>query len=343
MLNLNKIIVPKYDKVLYTIQSNTRAKLDTGTHCNYACSFCYYIEQLNTITPFEVIRNRINNLYDRGITEVDLSGGESSIHKDWFKILDYCQTKGFSSISTLSNGSKFSNFDFIKKSYQHGLTEILFSLHGWDEYSHDNMVHSKGAFKKILEAITNAKIIGIKIRLNCTVKNNFNPEIYAELINKILPDQINFLPLNYWNNASNIEVINYKIVSSNIKKCIDLIQNNIQCINVRYIPFCFMENYEKYVVGTYQHIFDLQDWNIEVYKEDDLVKDFIVSTEGAFAIAKENREKSYIKPKICLDCKYVYICDGIEFTCLSKNELSPTVVQKAEQIKDIQYYRKNNE
>ena len=80
-----------------------RAKLDTGTHCNYRCSFCYYKTKLNDITSFDVIKQRIDYLVECGITEVDLSGGESSIHNQWFDILDYCTSKGLR-ISTLSNG-----------------------------------------------------------------------------------------------------------------------------------------------------------------------------------------------------------------------------------------------
>ena len=64
-----------------------RAKLDTGTHCNYRCEFCYYKTQLNDVTEFNIIKDRIDYLVACGITEVDLSGGESSIHKQWFDIL----------------------------------------------------------------------------------------------------------------------------------------------------------------------------------------------------------------------------------------------------------------
>ena len=56
-----------------------RAKLDTGTHCNYKCKFCYYLQDLNKITQFDIIKDRIDYLVECGMTSVDLSGGESSI------------------------------------------------------------------------------------------------------------------------------------------------------------------------------------------------------------------------------------------------------------------------
>ena len=128
---------------------NSRAKLDTGTQCNYKCSFCYYINDLDKVTNIDIIKGSIDNIYDNGIKEIDLSGGESSIHKDWFEILDYCDSK-FENISCLSNGSMFKNFDFIEKSKKHGLKEILFSLHGANAEKHDKIVNHKNAFKNII-------------------------------------------------------------------------------------------------------------------------------------------------------------------------------------------------
>ena len=123
--------------VNYDTKLCNRAKLDTGTYCNYKCSFCYYKNSLDKIDDLEVIKGRIDYLRECGVEEVDLSGGESSIHPDWFDILDYC---GGFDVSTLSNGHRFSNISFMKKSQDHGLKEILFSLHGYDEESHDNLV-----------------------------------------------------------------------------------------------------------------------------------------------------------------------------------------------------------
>jgi MoaA/NifB/PqqE/SkfB family radical SAM enzyme len=336
MLNLNTILFPKFNKTLYNDNDmNVRAKLDTGTHCNYSCGFCYYLTELDKITSFEIIKSRIDKLWDVGILEVDLSGGESSIHKDWFRILDYCTNKGFRSISTLSNGSKFSNKEFLLKSRDHGLNEILFSMHGWEENSHDEKVNSKGAFKKIINAINNSKDLGLITRINCTVQEDFSATAYAELINKLNVDQINFLPINYWKDASGIKSVDYKILSTEIKKCIDLIE--CKQINVRYIPYCFMEGYEKYVVGTYQHIFDKQDWNLETYDDNDLKVMKNIELFNAFDVAKNNRKYSYTKPITCKDCSLNLICDGIEPNLLTTNILIPLSGNKVE---DIQYFRR---
>lgn len=291
---------------------NNRAKLDTGTHCNYKCDFCYYKTQLDVVTELDIIKGRIDYLVDCGITEVDLSGGESSIHKHWFDILDYASSKGLY-ISCLSNGFKFAKPEFIQKSYEHGLREILFSVHGYDKDSHDLLVGRPHAYKNIVKAIINAHKLGMVVRVNCTItETNYNHlDQFVELMNELDPLQVNFLPLNYWDDAKQQSALDYSKVSPYIHTAIDTLK--AKEINVRYIPFCFMKGYEKYVVGYYQHIYDVKDWNIAVYDQritsEEYNKDKI---KAMYDSAKFNRINTYIKKKDCLGCKHYFICDGME-------------------------------
>jgi MoaA/NifB/PqqE/SkfB family radical SAM enzyme len=317
-----------------------RAKLDTGTQCNYACTFCYYLDKLDDVTPFEIIKDRIDYLAECGIEEVDLSGGESSIHKDWFKILDYCKSKGLR-ISTLSNGYKFKSMEFLQKSKDHGLEEILFSLHGYDEESHNKIVrHSKG-FTNIIQSIKNANKIGIKVRINCTVQKDNYMELstkFVTLVKPLKPLEVNFITLNYWNDAEDQTPIDYNQITPEIHKTIDTLRDYIPLINVRYTPYCFMKGYEEYVCDYYQHIYDIYDWNIAVY-------DYLIPPEKykynelkyLFSAAKHNREESYYKPKECFDCKFFNICDGIE-NQIKSIKIHP---ESGEKIKDINHFRKN--
>ena len=52
----------------------------------------------------------------------------------------------------VTNGTKLCNEEFLQKSIQVGLKEILFSLHGWDANSHNAKVGNK-SFDKIIQAI----------------------------------------------------------------------------------------------------------------------------------------------------------------------------------------------
>lgn len=318
---------------------NKRAKLDTGTHCNYECSFCYYITKLNEKTSLEEIKKRIDYYHECGIKELDLSGGESSIHKNWFEILNYCTDKGIG-VSTLSNGFKFAKEEFIKKSKDHGLNEILFSLHGYDSESHDSIVGRKHSFKKMIQAIENANRVGIRVRINCTVTNanfkNLETE-FSNLIKKIQPFEVNFLTLNYWDDADSQEEIAYDEITTEIKKSIDIIKDHTKIINVRYTPFCFMKGYEKYVCNYYQHIYDIYDWNIAVYETMIAPEEYKNDPyQSQFIQAKKNRMESYKKDPECLKCKNYFICDGVE----KKTQHQKLIPTAGTRVKEINYYRK---
>ena len=314
-----------------------RAKLDTGTHCNYDCKFCYYTTQLHVKTEFDIIKERIDYLVDCGITEVDLSGGESSIHRDWFNILDYCKSKDLK-ISTLSNGFKFANYDFLKKSKEHGLEEILFSVHGYDDESHDELVGRKKGFKNIKQAINNAHDLGILVRINCTVtKENYEglPTKFVELMKELKPFEVNFLTLNYWDDASGQQCIDYATVTPYIHRAIDAL--DVEIINVRYTPYCFMKGYEQHVCNYYQHIYDVYDWNIAVYNMDIDPKVYKADRLNAlYESARSNRMLTYRKDKDCLKCKHYFICDGVEQQ-ISDVDLVP---EQGDKIVDVNFYRK---
>jgi MoaA/NifB/PqqE/SkfB family radical SAM enzyme len=296
---------------------------------------------LHLKTSFEKIRERIDHIHSYGITQIDLSGGESSIHKDWFAILDYCNER-FEHISCLSNGSAFSNEKFLLQSKEHGLKEVLFSLHGYNEEVHDDIVGKIGAWKKIHSAINHCKKHGLKVRINCTVyqKNYHGLESYAEVIKKIDPFEVNFLTLNHWDDSSTFEPINdYIALTDGIKRCIDLIKDQIRLINVRYTPYCFMVGYEKYVCNQYQHIYDIYDWNKEIYDGKlDTSKTYThkEKIDLAYEAAKIERLDTYKKPLNCVRCKYFNICDGIE-----KQSNTKVYPVRGKKIKDVNHYRKN--
>lgn len=317
-----------------------RAKLDTGTQCNYKCHFCYYLDQLDKVTPYEVIVERIDYLIECGITEVDLSGGESSIHKDWFRILTYCKERNLK-ISTLTNGSKFKNRDFLLKSKEYGLEEILFSVHGYDEESHDRIVGHKGAFKDIIQAIHNANSLGVLVRVNCTVTKENYKELstkFVQIMMHLRPFEINFITLNYWDDANVHESIDYNTITPEIKKSIDLLKDIIEVINVRYTPYCFMKGYEEYVCNYYQHIYDVFDWNIAVYDQKVTPEEYKGNEiEKLYEAAKKNRLNSYYKKEECMLCVHFNICDGVE-NQIKEIELHP---EDGEKITNPNHYRKD--
>jgi MoaA/NifB/PqqE/SkfB family radical SAM enzyme len=317
-----------------------RARLDTGPFCNYDCEFCYYKDKLDVKDSWETVKARADYLLAYGIKQVDLSGGESSVSPDWFKILDYCNER-FEHVSCLSHGGKFANKDFVEESKAHGLKEILFSLHGATAEVHDAITNRKGSFERILKGIKNAQEAGLIVRLNCTVYHrNYEqlPTVFADLVNDIKPLEINFITLNYWGDVK-LDNVGYTQMTDAIKSCIDRLNGMI--INVRYVPYCYMVGYEKYVCDQFQHIYDIYDWNKEVFSHNvDISKQYTDDQKLALAYAEAGRQRSlfYHKDMTCTQCKHFHICDGVEKE-LAGTPLTPLPGKK---IIDVNHYRKDH-
>jgi radical SAM protein with 4Fe4S-binding SPASM domain len=213
-------------------------------------------------------------------------------------------------------------------------------VHGYDKESHNTLVGHRKGFENIVEAIHNARELGLLVRINCTVTHkNYTklPTQFVELIKELKPYEVNFLTLNYWNDANVQETIDYAKITPFIHRTIDLLVNDVNIINVRYTPYCFMVGYEKHVCNYYQHIYDVYDWNIAVYDgvvdPNEYKKD---NLKALYASAARNRNNTYYKKRECMDCKYYYICDGVEKQ-IQDIELVPVSGNK---ITEVNFYRK---
>lgn len=335
-INFQSTLGIKFDK---REPLNKRVKLDIGTLCDCRCFFCYYSDKLKQNKDFEEIKNKIDDLTLFGVDEFDMSGGEPTIHPNWFDILDYCSLKKVK-VSTLTNGLKFADYGFLKKSYDKGLREILFSVHGFDEDTHDSIVGKKGAFNKISIALKNACELGIRVRINTTVCSMNLDKLtgIGEFIKPYSIFEINFLPLNYWDKASENEKIDYKSMAREIQKAIKTAEK-VPYVNVRYIPYCFMVGYERYVCNTYQHIYDVLDWDIGFYDLEYYKKNrpsFVDDISYLYSVARKNRTATYKKVEDCKQCKYFRICDGFE-KALDSIDVYPIT---GDTISEVNYFRK---
>lgn len=310
---MNRLSIKQID-IDYTRPINNRAKLDTGKLCNYKCEFCYYKNHLTERDSLEVIKSRVDYLVNYGIEEIDLSGGESSVEPNWFNILDYCQGK-FKRISCLSHGGKFSDLEFMQKSYDMGLREILFSLHGTTPGIHDMIVGKVGAFNNLMKAINNAHQLGIEVRINTTIYDTNYDNIDVEVYKRLNPTQVNFIALNFWQDNDHFDkTIDYPTVCNFVKVYIDGLKEFTE-VNARYFPYCFMQGYEHHIKNHYHHIYDMKDWNKAVYNETldtSIPYTHKEKVDQCFAEAERIRLQSCFKTTECTSCKYFFVCDGFE-------------------------------
>ncbi len=329
ILNRKYLTVPKLFSFFIhnNLINNYRTKIDTGFACNAKCFFCYYKNHLND--PFmdkEKIFSQIKIAKKLNFQKVEFSGGESSYHPNWFDFLDFAKDLNLKS-STLSNGFKFSDYKFLKKSKEKGLEEILFSLHSYKN-NHDKHLGTKGAFEKIIRAIENSLELDIITRINITVtpsNQNYLNDLFKYLDKKNIFKHIrqyNFLPINEWRDAKNVgynsqNKLNIELIYPIFDKILDL--NKSENLNIRYYPYCLLDKkYHLNIKNYISHYIDNFDWHpfftyYTDYKNIEIIKNFRKRNLNYYVNKLKNQRNSqYFYKEECLNCDYKNICDGFK-------------------------------
>ncbi|MFO7958550.1 MAG: glycosyltransferase [Candidatus Brocadiia bacterium] len=325
------------------IEHTRRARIFTDPRCNVRCRFCYYVNSHAEAWPTRLIERQIDFAAEAGMREIDFSGGESSMRRDFVDLVAYARQYGFRSICTLTNGWRFADGDFMRAAVDAGLTEILFSVHGYSRENHDWLTQVDGSYDRILRAIELAHEHGLTVRTNTTVtrENHTRLEDIAETIReKVAPCQSNFILFNEFSEAGQIAdrfSVRYSEACPHVKRAVDVLEGVVPYVNVRYVPFCFMDGYERHVCAYSQKIFDPFEWSqrmLALCRRDFIEKPMryyrhLLSVVERYAqsvrldpasipdrmaddaFIARNRD-NYVKRESCRNCRYYYICDGVE-------------------------------
>jgi MoaA/NifB/PqqE/SkfB family radical SAM enzyme len=297
---------------------------------------------------------------------VDFTGGEPTLYPELPSLISYARKIGFKTTCIITDGLLLAKKDKCLQLKEAGLTEVLFSIQGHNAETHDYLTGVKGSFSKLMQAISNAKKIGLSFRTN-TVINSINYSSISkcmELLSNIQPSVANFLVFNPTAQAfDKVDEMSpsYQKFSAYIKESLDIYGNKIKKITVAFIPFCFMVGYEKHIRTMYQIHYDQDEWDnlLDIkFKKGPLFTAFsiimglilllsnpyIYSSDWKAitcdAVMRIKVFKDRVKARFCKKCKYYYICAGFprEYVKIKGvNELSPVSGKK---VIDPNYYRK---
>lgn len=349
----------------YRPKLTERVKIPTGLKCNSKCRFCYYFPYINAENPdTKEIKRLLKYAAERGIKDIDFSGGEPTLRPDLPDLVLYAKRLGFRKICIITNGIKMGRREYVEGLFNAGLNEVLFSVHGCDKQLHEYLTQIPGSFDNLMNGIKFSQEFGIKIRTNTTINRaNFNRlDEFAELLLKINPEAVNFILFNpfYSDNEQISEMTcSFTEAEPHIKKAIDKLDKKIKKVTVRYIPFCFMQGYEKHVCNSLQTRYDPDEWLPRVqgkveknnpfrYYSYNLLENAVNKTFPKSKITNEILDmisvKSFIlghytKPKKCGECKFRKICEGLKkgyASFLGIDEIRPV---KGKVIRDPMHFR----
>ena len=249
---------------------SARVEFRLGFRCNARCSFCYYLDHVDDPVekdpPTGEVLKRLAMIRKLGASEIEFTGGEPTICKDLPQLITAAKGLGFANVSLITNGIKLANRAYAEALCSAGANDFLFSIHGATAELHDEMTKVRGSFDKIVAAVENVRAFGARCRSSTTITAQ-NYRSVAAIFEKLLSLRMEcmhlalFSPVADAKNAETAVHVGYAEATRYIKEAIDLYRGRLPPLSVKYVPFCFMQGYENYVMNVTQQSFDPDDWN----------------------------------------------------------------------------------
>ncbi|MFW5847124.1 MAG: radical SAM protein [Nanoarchaeota archaeon] len=232
--------------------------------CNNNCISCVMENhyQNDEMLTFEFITKQIDRILDRS-KHIEFNGGEPTIRKDIFEILDYTKNKKSDvEIGLITNARLFSDNSALEKLAQLNLNKfkVMTSIYGHDSFTHNAITRTPNSFKQQMLGIKNLISVGVKVELRIII-NKMNYKILPEIAQMLLKffGPKSFTSVDFVNtkligqakrNLNNVGIETTKIVpylETAAKKLISCRFN----VRLFHFPHCVLDaNLRKFSVGV---------------------------------------------------------------------------------------------
>ncbi len=130
--------------------------------CNFRCMHCYQRadKPLASELSLEEKLNLIEQLDKAGVAAVAISGGEPTIHPDFYRVVKELASRGIHT-SVATNGWTFANMEKLKRAVDFGLKYVEVSVDSAKPEKHDKFRGIPGAWEHAIKALENAVELGI--------------------------------------------------------------------------------------------------------------------------------------------------------------------------------------
>ena len=242
--------------------------LALGYACNEKCRCCPLVAKKDRekYYPTKQLLNDVEKMLSYGITDVTLSGGEPTLHPDFFRLISLFHSNGVG-VHVLSNGERFSNPDFADAFMAHvaeGVLTVTTTFHSWNASEHEYQNETPGSFQRSLKGVQYLD----RHRMNISIKHCITADNYRQLptfLQFALDSFSSRAEIQFWgidlngidHERAKESFVAFSDIGYYLQKAIDLFEAseryNHQVLTINNLPLCMCDCYYwKYFTSPYE-------------------------------------------------------------------------------------------
>ena len=222
----------------------------TGSSCNNSCLYCTEKNKISSPECSDVL-NFLSR--ESNFDSVAFYGGEPTIRKDFFTMVDAARNQGYKRIKVVTNARAFADVPTAIKVVEAGCYFFEIKIHHHRPDIHDYVTQIQGSFKEAVQGLVNLRRINtihqapfsafISLRISLSSKNY---EDTGSIVTAFIPYKIDRFILSF-----DDSLLELSKALPHIKNAIDLSVLNRVWITTQNIPLCTMTGYEHHISELY--------------------------------------------------------------------------------------------
>ncbi|MCA9608409.1 MAG: radical SAM protein [Myxococcales bacterium] len=143
------------------------AMIEISDRCNEACIHCYQVHGQKGELSTEEWKTIVDELAELGVFILTISGGEATLRKDLFEIIEHARKRSFA-IKLYTNGLTVTE-ETAARLAELAVMEVQISLYSHDPAVHDAVTRVPGSFERSIAAARHLRRHGLAVVLKTPV------------------------------------------------------------------------------------------------------------------------------------------------------------------------------